>query len=86
MQAPHGHGELVGGSERIWEYDELMKRIKEEKLDTKSYQWYVDLRKYGSVPHSGFGLGIERLLKWVLNLDHIRDAVPFPRTINRVYP
>jgi asparaginyl-tRNA synthetase len=86
MQAPHGHGELVGGSERIWEYDELMKRIKEEKLDTKSYQWYIDLRKYGSVPHSGFGLGIERLLKWVLNLDHIRDAVPFPRTINRVYP
>ncbi|MCX6776205.1 MAG: asparagine--tRNA ligase [Candidatus Micrarchaeota archaeon] len=86
MQAPNGHGELAGGSERIWEYDELMKRIKEEKLDVKSYQWYIDLRKYGSVPHSGFGLGIERLLKWVLNLDHIRDAVPFPRTINRVYP
>ena len=63
-----------------------MKRIREEKLDVKTYQWYVDLRKYGSVPHSGFGLGIGRLLKWVLNLDHIRDAVPFPRTINRVYP
>jgi len=77
---------LVGGSERIWEYDELMERVKEEKLDVKSYQWYIDLRKYGSVPHSGFGLGIERLLKWILNLDHIRDAVPFPRTINRVYP
>jgi len=86
MQAPNGHGELIGGSERIWEYEELMKRIKEEKLDVRSYQWYIDLRKYGSVPHSGFGLGIERLLKWVLNLDHIRDAVPFPRTINRVYP
>lgn len=86
MQAPYGHGELVGGSERIWDYNELMQRIKDEKLDVKSYQWYVDLRKYGSVPHSGFGLGIERMLKWVLNLDHIRDAIPFPRTINRVYP
>lgn len=86
MLAPEGHGEIIGGSERIWDYDELMKRIKEEKLDVRDYQWYVDLRKYGSVPHSGFGLGIERLVKWILNLDHIRDAIPFPRTINRVYP
>jgi len=86
MLAPEGHGEVIGGSERIWQLDELMKRMKEEKLNVKDYAWYVDLRKYGSVPHSGFGLGIERLVKWMLNLDHIRDAIPFPRTINRVYP
>ncbi|HQT44387.1 MAG TPA: asparagine--tRNA ligase [Candidatus Micrarchaeota archaeon] len=86
MIAPFGHGEIIGGSERIWEYDYLLQRIREENLDVKNYQWYLDLRKYGSVPHSGFGLGIERLVKWMLNLDHIRDAIPFPRTINRVYP
>jgi asparaginyl-tRNA synthetase len=63
-----------------------MKRLKENKLDRKDYEWYIDLRKYGPFPHSGFGLGIERLVKWVLNLEHIRDAIPFPRTINRVYP
>ena len=86
MLASEGHGEIIGGSERIWDYDELMQRIKEEKLNVKNYEWYLDLRKYGSIPHSGFGLGIERILKWILNLEHIRDAVPFPRTINRVYP
>ena len=84
--APEGHGEIIGGSERIWELPELMKRLKENKLDVKDYQWYIDLRKYGSYPHSGYGLGIERLVKWMLGLDHIRDAIPFPRTINRVYP
>lgn len=84
--APEGHGEIIGGSERIWEHDELMKRIKENKLNRKDYEWYIDLRKYGSFPHSGFGLGIERLVKWMLGLEHIRDAIPFPRTINRVYP
>ncbi len=86
MMAPEGHGEVIGGSERIWELDELMKRMKEEKLEEKDYKWYVDLRRYGSVPHSGFGLGIERFMKWILNLDHIRDAIPFPRVINRCYP
>ncbi|MCX6773156.1 MAG: asparagine--tRNA ligase [Candidatus Micrarchaeota archaeon] len=84
--APEGHGEIIGGSERIWELPELMKRIEENNLDPKNYQWYIDLRKYGAFPHSGFGLGIERLVKWTLGLDHIRDAIPFPRTINRVYP
>ncbi|MDD5337669.1 MAG: asparagine--tRNA ligase, partial [Candidatus ainarchaeum sp.] len=84
--APEGHGEIIGGSERIWDYDELMARIDEQKLDRKNYEWYIDLRKYGSYPHSGFGLGIERLVKWMLGLDHIRDAIPFPRVINRVYP
>ena len=84
--APEGHGEIIGGSERIWEYSELMARIKESKLDPKDYEWYIDLRRYGPFPHSGFGLGIERLVKWMLGLDHIRDAIPFPRTMNRVYP
>ncbi|OIO21687.1 asparagine--tRNA ligase [Candidatus Micrarchaeota archaeon CG1_02_47_40] len=86
LYAPDGHGELIGGSERIWELDELLGRIKEQNLKEEDYQWYVDLRRYGSVPHSGFGLGIERLVKWMLDLEHIRDAIPFPRLINRVYP
>jgi asparaginyl-tRNA synthetase len=86
LLAPAGHGEIIGGSERIWHYDELIARMKEQNLKVEDYQWYVDLRKYGSVPHSGFGLGIERLVKWTLNLEHIRDAIPFPRTINRCYP
>lgn len=86
LLAPAGHGEIIGGSERIWHYDELIARMKEQNLKIEDYQWYVDLRKYGSVPHSGFGLGIERFVKWTLNLDHIRDAIPFPRTINRCYP
>ncbi|MGV8176597.1 MAG: asparagine--tRNA ligase [Candidatus Bilamarchaeaceae archaeon] len=84
--APRGHGELIGGSQRIHDYDELIAKMKKFNLDPKDYGWYLDLRKYGSVPHSGFGLGIERLTKWILNLDHIRDAIPFPRTINRNYP
>ncbi len=84
--APEGHGEIIGGSERIWEYGELMARVKEQNLNPKDYEWYIDLRRYGPFPHSGFGLGIERLVKWMLNLEHIRDAIPFPRTMNRVYP
>ncbi len=86
LLAPKGHGEIIGGSERIWEYDKLLERMKEHKLDLKDYQWYLDLRKYGSVPHSGFGLGIERFVKWILDLHHIRDTIPFPRTITRCYP
>lgn len=86
MLAPEGHGEIIGGSERIWELDELLARVKEQNLPEKEYAWYIDLRRYGSVPHAGFGIGIERLTKWMLGLDHIRDAIPFPRTINRAYP
>ncbi|MDD5171664.1 MAG: asparagine--tRNA ligase [Candidatus ainarchaeum sp.] len=86
LLAPAGHGEIIGGSERIWHYDELIARMKEQNLNIKDYQWYVDLRRYGSVPHSGYGLGVERLVKWILNLDHIRDAIPFPRNITRCYP
>lgn len=86
MLAPRGHGELIGGSERIWQMDELQARMQEQNIDPKDYQWYLDLRRYGSVPHSGFGMGIERFVKWVLNLEHIRDTIPFPRTMTRCYP
>jgi len=86
LLAPAGHGEIIGGSERIWKYDELVARMKEQNLQLKDYEWYLDLRRYGSVPHSGYGLGIERFCKWILNLEHIRDTIPFPRTINRCYP
>ncbi len=92
MLAPHGHGEIIGSSERIWKLDELLERMKEVEIDkgikisTDNYAWWIDLRKYGSVPHSGFGMGVERVIKWLLNLDHIRDAIPFPRMINRLYP
>ncbi|MFA4946153.1 MAG: asparagine--tRNA ligase [Candidatus Micrarchaeia archaeon] len=84
--APEGHGEIIGGSQREWNYDALVNKMRAQGLDLKEYEWYLDLRRYGSVPHSGFGLGIERLVKWLLNLEHIRDAVPFPRVINRAYP
>ncbi len=86
MLAPEKYGEITGGGQREDDYEKLMKRIKEEKLDPKAYEWYLELRKYGTVPHSGFGLGIERLVAWVCKLDHIRDAIAFPRLINRVYP
>ncbi len=86
MLAPEGHGEMIGGSERVWELPELEKKMKAFGLGPKQMAWYVDLRKYGSVPHSGFGMGIERFVKWTLGLHHIRDTIPFPRTITRAYP
>jgi asparaginyl-tRNA synthetase len=86
MLAPEGYGEITGGGQRIEDYDALVARMREEGLDPKSYGWYLDLRKFGSVPHSGFGMGLERLVSWVCKLDHIRDAIAFPRLINRVYP
>ena len=86
LLAPEGYGEITGGGQRIEEYEALLARIREEGLDPKGYQWYLDLRKFGSVPHSGFGLGLERVVSWVCKLDHIRDAIAFPRLINRVYP
>jgi asparaginyl-tRNA synthetase len=84
--APEGYGEIIGGSQRNDDYDSLLDRIKEERLDQESYRWYLDLRKYGSVPHSGFGLGIERLLAWICNIPHVREAIPFARLLNRLYP
>ena len=86
LLAPEGYGEITGGGQRIDDLDELLQRMKEENLNPEDYKWYIDLRRYGSVPHSGFGLGVERAIAWICKLDHIRDAVAFPRLINRVYP
>lgn len=86
LLAPEGYGEIIGGGQRIDDYEELLQRIREEGLDPEEYKWYLDLRRWGSVPHSGFGLGIERLLMWIAKLEHIRDAIPFPRDMRRVYP
>jgi len=86
LLAPEGYGEIVGGSVREDSYDILLKRILEVGLNPKEYKWYLDLRKYGTVPHSGFGLGIERTVMWIAGLDHIRDAIPFPRFRERLYP
>jgi len=86
LLTPGGYGEVVGGGQRIHDYEQLLERIREEGLNPEDYKWYLDLRKYGSVPHSGFGLGIERMLWWLLRLPHIRDACLFPRTPARVYP
>ena len=86
LLAPEGYGEIVGGSQRNDDYDSLVQRIKEENLPLDTYKWYLDLRKYGSVPHSGFGLGVERTLAWICKLPHIRETIPFPRMIYRLYP
>ena len=86
LLAPEGYGEVIGGGQRIHDYDELMKRIHDENLNPTDYDWYLDLRRWGTVPHSGFGLGIERVLMWICRLDTIRDAIPFPRDIRRIYP
>lgn len=81
-----GVGEIIGGSERIYDIKELLESLKIYKLDRKHYEWYIDLRKYGTVPHSGFGMGIERLVMWIAGIEHIMDTIPFPRTMTRVYP
>lgn len=86
MLAPEGYGEIIGGSEREDDYEELKRRIQEHNLPLKDFEWYLDLRKYGSVPHSGFGLGLERLVSWMCGLKHLRESIPFPRTINRLRP
>ena len=86
LLAPEGYGEIIGGSQREDDYDELLKRIKEYKLPLEAFEWYLDLRKYGSVPHSGFGLGLERIVVWVCGLKHVRETIPFPRMINRMKP
>ncbi len=86
LLAPEGYGEICGGSERISDHDLLLKRIREQKLPEAAFKWYLELRKYGSVPHSGFGMGVERVVAWLCGIEHIREAIPFPRTIKRVYP
>lgn len=84
--APEGHGEIIGGGQRIYDTNELLKCIEDDGLDPKDYEWYIDLRKYGTIPHAGFGLGMERVVKWICKLENIRDTIPYPRTIRRVYP
>ena len=86
LLAPEGFGEIIGGSERETDMNLMIERLEEKGEGLDNYQWYLDLRKYGSVPHSGFGLGLERIVTWVCKLDHIRDAIPYPRTVARVYP
>ena len=86
LLAPEGYGEIVGGSERISDPDLLLRRLDEWNLPPESLSWYIDLRRYGSVPHSGFGLGVERIVTWVCGLDHLRETIPFPRMLKRVYP
>ncbi|KRM56043.1 asparagine--tRNA ligase [Lacticaseibacillus sharpeae] len=86
LLAPEGYGEIIGGSERETDYDALKEAVLAKGLDLSEYEWYLDLRKYGSVPHSGFGLGLERAITWICKLDHLREAIPFPRMINRIKP
>lgn len=86
LLAPEGYGEITGGSERISDPDLLVERLKEWGLPRQAFEWYIDLRRYGSVPHSGFGLGVERTVAWICGIDHLREAIPFPRTLKRVYP
>ncbi len=86
LLAPEGYGEITGGSERISDVDLLLQRLDEWGLPREAFEWYVDLRRYGSVPHSGFGLGLERTVTWICGIDHLRETIPFPRTLTRVYP
>ncbi|WP_453995491.1 asparagine--tRNA ligase [Bacillus nitroreducens] len=84
--APEGYGEIIGGSERIHDYDLLKQQLEAHGLTSGAYEWYLDLCKYGSVPHSGFGLGLERTVAWISGVEHVRETIPFPRLLNRLYP
>jgi asparaginyl-tRNA synthetase len=84
--APEGYGEIIGGSQRMASYELLLKRIHEHELPEEAFKWYLDLRKFGGVPHAGFGMGIERAVAWICGLDHVRETIPFPRTLHRLYP
>ena len=84
--APEGYGEIIGGGERLDDLNELLARIKKHNLPKESFEWYLDLRRYGTVPHSGFGMGIERVLTWICGLEHLRETIPYPRMLHRMYP
>lgn len=86
LLAPEGYGEIIGGSQRIHDAALLERRIREHGLNVSDYEWYLDLRRYGSVPHSGFGMGIERVVAWITGTQHIRETIPFPRMLYRIYP
>ena len=84
--APEGYGEIIGGGERLADLDLMLQRIKEHNLPQESFEWYLDLRRYGSVPHGGFGMGIERVVAWICKLEHVRETIPYPRMLHRLYP
>lgn len=84
--APEGYGEIIGGGQRIHDYEKLVERLREHHLSEEAFRWYVDLRRYGTVPHAGFGMGIERVVAWICGLDHVRETIPFPRMLYRIYP
>jgi asparaginyl-tRNA synthetase len=86
LLAPQGFGEIIGGSAREEDHDRLLARIHEEHLPHEDYAWYLDLRRYGTVPHGGFGLGVERTIAWLCGLKHIRETIPFPRMMGKFYP
>ena len=86
LLAPEGYGEIIGGGQRIDDLTLLEQRLDEHGLPREAFEWYLDLRRYGSVPHAGFGLGIERTVAWICGLDHVREAIPFPRMLYRMYP
>ncbi len=86
MLAPEGYGEIIGGSQRIHDHDLLLSRIREHKLPLEAFQWYLDVRKYGTFPHAGFGMGLERLVAWVCGVPHLRETIPYPRMLYRIYP
>ncbi|HVS33412.1 MAG TPA: asparagine--tRNA ligase [Thermoanaerobaculia bacterium] len=86
MIAPEGYGEIIGGSQRIHDHDLLLERIKSHNLPIDRFQWYLDVRKYGTFPHSGFGMGIERVVAWISGVPHLRETIPYPRMLNRIYP
>jgi asparaginyl-tRNA synthetase len=86
MIAPEGYGEIIGGGQREDDYDTLLSKIKAHNLEVGPFEWYLDLRKYGSVPHAGFGLGIERTVSWICGLKHVRETIPFPRLMDRIRP
>jgi len=84
--APEGYGEIIGGSQRIHDHDLLLQRIREHGLPVEAFQWYLDIRKFGTVPHAGFGMGIERVVTWLCGIDHLRETIAFPRMLYRIYP
>ena len=84
--APEGYGEIIGGGERLADLDLLLARIKEHELPQEAFEWYLDLRRYGTVPHGGFGMGIERVVAWICGLEHVRETIPYPRMLYRLYP
>jgi asparaginyl-tRNA synthetase len=86
MLAPEGYGEIIGGSQRIHDFDLLLRRLEEHKLPREAYEWYLDVRKYGTFPHSGFGMGVERCVAWISGVRHLRECIPYPRMLYKIYP